>query len=215
MNIAIIGNGNMGSALARRIAAAGHRVVLAGRNDDKARSVAVSIGAGVSAAPLANLASGADIVIVATPYEEAAGALRAAGNVQGKIVIDITNPLTPDYMGLTVGFSSSAAERIAEAVPGARVVKAFNTLFAQVIGEGPDFGNGRRAAAFYAGDDAAAKATVRQLIESLGFEAIDAGPLVSARNLEPLAGLNIRLGYGLGRGTAIAPTFIEREAAAQ
>jgi 8-hydroxy-5-deazaflavin:NADPH oxidoreductase len=211
MNVAIIGTGNMGSALAKRIVAAGHKVTLAGRNADKARTVAAAVGA--TAAPLSNLASHADIVIVATPYEDSAGALRAAGDLKGKVVIDITNPLTPDYMGLTLGFSSSAAEQIAAAVPDAKVVKAFNTLFAQVIGEGPDFGKGRRAAAFYAGDDAQAKAAVRQLIESLGFEAIDAGPLVSARNLEPLAGLNIRLGYGLGRGTAIAPTFIEREIA--
>lgn len=210
MKIAIIGTGNMGTGLARPLAAAGHKVTLAGRDSAKTRKATATFG--VAANDIA-AASKADVIVLATPYAEAVNALQAAGNLNGKVVIDITNPLTPDYMELTIGFSSSAAEEIARAVPGARVVKAFNTVFAQVLQDGPDFGKGRRAAAFYVGDDANAKAVVKALIESIGFEAIDAGPLVSARNLEPLAALNIRLGYGLGRGTKIVPTFIERLAA--
>jgi 8-hydroxy-5-deazaflavin:NADPH oxidoreductase len=211
MNIAIIGPGNMGSGLARQFVAAGHKVTLAGRDLAKAQKAAAAVGA--KAAAVASAAQEADVIVVATPYGEAARALAAAGNLRGKVVIDITNPITTDYMGLTIGFTTSAAEEIAKVIPGARVVKAFNTVFAQVLNDGPDFGKDRRAAAFYAGDDSNAKATVKALIESTGFEAIDAGPLVSARNLEALASLNIRLGYGLGRGTQIAPTFIERAAA--
>ncbi|WP_223871850.1 NADPH-dependent F420 reductase [Candidatus Dactylopiibacterium carminicum] len=125
-------------------------------------------------------------------------------------MIDITNPLTADYMGLTLGYSSSAAEEIAKTVPGAHVVKAFNTVLAQVLAEGPAFGNGQTVPVFYAGDDAAAKQTVRTLIDSLGFTPVDAGGLQNARYLEPVAGLNIYFAYGAGHGTQIAPTWIHR-----
>ena len=208
MDIAIIGYGNMGSGLAKRLKAAGHRVTLSGRDFAKARVAAEKLG--VRAASLREAAAAANVVVIATPYGEAAAALASAGNLAGKIVVDITNPLTPDYMDLTLGHTTSAAEEIARVLPGVAVVKAFNTVFAQVLHEGPDFGAGQRAAAFYAGDDAAANATVRGLIEGMGFEAIDAGPLRNARYLEPLAELNIQLGYGLGRGTGIVPTFLSR-----
>ena len=126
------------------------------------------------------------------------------------MVIDITNPLTADYMGLTLGYSTSAAEEIARAVPEAEVVKAFNTLFAQVLSDGADFGNGQTASVFVASDSERAKQTARALAESMGFKTVDAGGLKNARYLEPLAGLNIYLGYGAGLGTSIAPTWIKR-----
>lgn len=126
------------------------------------------------------------------------------------MVLDITNPLTADFMGLTIGHDTSAAEEIAKAVPKADVVKGFNTLFAQVLGEGAEFANGQKAPTFVAADSERAKATARTLAESIGFDVIDAGPLKNARYLEPLAGLNIYLGYGAGKGTNIAPTWISR-----
>jgi predicted dinucleotide-binding enzyme len=132
------------------------------------------------------------------------------GDLKGTIVIDITNPLTADYMGLTLGYSTSAAEEIAQAVPGAEIVKGFNTVFAQVLAEGADFGNGRKVTVFVASDSARAKQTATALAESLGFDVVDAGGLKNARYLEPLAGLNIYLGYGAGLGTAIAPTWIRK-----
>jgi 8-hydroxy-5-deazaflavin:NADPH oxidoreductase len=106
--------------------------------------------------------------------------------------------------GLTVGFDSSAAEEIQKAVPGARVVKAFNTVFAQVLGGD---GASQNVQVFYAGDDDGAKQTVRTLIESAGFEAVDAGPLTNARYLEPMGMFNIYLGYMAGRGTSVAPRW--------
>ena len=96
---------------------------------------------------VAGAAAGADAVILATGYADAVDALQAVGDLKGKVVIDITNPLTADYMGLTIGHSTSAAEEIAKAVPGAEVVKAFNTVFAQVLAEGADFGNGQQGRA--------------------------------------------------------------------
>ena len=102
------------------------------------------------------------------------------GDVTGKTIVDISNPVTPDYSGLALGFRTSAAEEIQKAGPTAKVVKAFNTIFAQVLGAA---------------------------IESAGFEAVDAGPLANARYLEPVAWLNIYFGYMAGRGTNIAPAW--------
>ena len=141
---------------------------------------------------------------------DAVTALRSVGNLAGQVVIDITNPLTADYMGLTLGHATSAAEEIAKAVPGAEVVKAFNTVFAQVLGEGADFGNGRRVEVFVASDSERARQTARAIAESIGFAVVDAGPLKNARYLEPVAGLNIYLGYGAGLGTGIAPVWIRK-----
>jgi predicted dinucleotide-binding enzyme len=95
-------------------------------------------------------------------------------------------------------------------VPEAQVVKAFNTLFAQVLGAGADLGGGQKANVFYASDSVRASQTVKALAESMSFTTVDAGPLKNARYLEPLAGLNIYFGYGAGRGTNIAPAWIQK-----
>ena len=209
MKVTVIGAGNMGSAFVKQLTRAGHQVSITARNLDKARTVAAAYP-GAAAVDAGNAAAGADVVVLATGFEDAIAALRSVGNLQGTVVIDITNPLTADYMGLTLGHSTSASEEIAKAVPGAEVVKAFNTVFAPVLAEGADFGGGRKVSVFLASDSPAAKETARQLADSMGFETIDAGGLKNARYLEPLAGLNIYLGYGAGLGTSIAPTFIRK-----
>lgn len=204
MNISLIGTGNMGSALAKLISNAGYSLSLTGRDAAKGEQVAK----GVNATYKANaVAEGADVIILATGFGDAIGALKAAGDLTGKVVVDITNPLTADYMGLTLGYSTSAAEEIQKAFPSAKVVKAFNTVFAQVLGAGPQLSD-QTVPVFFAGDDADAKSVVKSLIEKLGFEAVDAGGLKNARYLEPLAGLNIYLGYGAGQGTSVAPKWI-------
>lgn len=208
MNLLLLGAGNMGSAFARQFSRAGHRVRIAARSLDKAQAAAATLP-GVTAVDAAGSAADADVVLVATPYEQAVAALGDAGSLDGKVVIDVTNPLTPDYMGLTIGHATSAAEQIAKAYPAAEVVKAFNTLFAQVIDGGAAFGE-RKAPVLVASDSPRAKGTAASLAESIGFEVIDAGGLVNARYLEPLAGLNIYLGYGAGLGTGIAPTWLRR-----
>lgn len=208
MKITVIGSGNMGTALVKQLTAAGHDVRVTGRNADKTRQLAAQFGA--SAVPAGTAAAGADVVFLATGYADAANALRAVTPRAGQVVVDITNPLTADYSGLALGHTTSAAEEIAKALPAVRVVKAFNTLFAQVLSDGPDFGNGRTAPVFVAADDEEAKETVSALARSLRFEVVDAGGLKNARYLEPLAGLNIYFGYGAGQGTSIAPTWIRR-----
>lgn len=209
MNITVIGAGNMGSAFVRQLTRAGHRVSVTARDAAKAARVAAE-HPGARAVPAAGAAEGADAVVLATGYGDAAAALRAAGDLAGKVVVDITNPLTPDYMGLTIGHGTSAAEEIAKAVPGADVVKAFNTVFASVLADGADFGDGRKVEVFVASDSERAKQTARAIAESIGFAVVDAGPLKNARYLEPVAGLNIYLGYGAGLGTGIAPVWIRK-----
>lgn len=204
MKVTLIGTGNMGSGLAKHVAKAGHALVITGRDATKAQALAQANRAIFKAA---NAAEGADVVILATAYGDAVTALRAAGDLTGKVVIDITNPLTADYMGLTIGHSTSAAEEIQKAFPKAKVIKAFNTVFAQVLSNGPKLA-GETVQVYFAGDDAGAKETVKALIQSTGFAAVDAGGLKNARYLEPLAGLNIYFGYGAGKGTSIAPTWI-------
>ena len=204
-NIGIIGAGNMGRAFATRLAAAGHDVSITATNPAHAEEAAAQAGANARAVRPDGISRNTDLLILAVAYADAADALRGAGDVAGKTIVDITNPVTPDYSGLALGFSTSAAEEIQKVVPTANVVKAFNTIFAQVLGGAPD---GTRAQVLYAGDDAGAKAAVRALIESVGFEAVDSGPLANARLLEPLGMLNIYIGYNAGRGTNIAPAWV-------
>lgn len=209
MKITVLGAGNMGAAFVKQLTRAGHQVSVASRDGAKAAQVAAA-NPGARAVPAAGSADSADVVVLATSFADAAAALQAAGDLNGKVVVDITNPLTADYMGLTIGHSSSAAEEIAKAVPGAEVVKAFNTLFAQVLAEGADFGGGQTLSVFVASDSERAKQSAVALATSMGFQVVDAGGLKNARYLEPLAGLNIYLGYGAGLGTVIAPAWIHR-----
>lgn len=126
------------------------------------------------------------------------------------MVIDITNLLTADYLGLTIGHSTSAAEEIAKAVPAAELIKAVNTVFAQVLAEGADLGSGQQVSVFLASDSERAKQAARKIAECMGFAVVDAGGLENARYLEPVAGLNIYLCYGAGLGPSIAPTWIRK-----
>jgi len=206
MQVLVIGAGNMGAGFVKQLALAGHTVRVTARDAAKAAALAAQYP-GVSAVPAAQAADGQDLVILATGYADAVAALQSVGTRDGQVVVDISNPLTPDYMGLTVGHSSSAAEHIAQAVAGAHVVKAFNTVLAQVLSQGARLADGSKVSVFYAGDNEAAKARVKTLAESLGFATVDAGGLKNARYLEPVAGLNIYFAYGAGRGTGIAPTW--------
>jgi 8-hydroxy-5-deazaflavin:NADPH oxidoreductase len=138
------------------------------------------------------------------PFDAALSVLepqRAA--LLGKTLVDVTNPITPDHRDLAFGHSDSGAERIARAFPEVHVVKAFNAVFAEVYQARTAQLGGRSISIFFAGDDAGSKQRVSGLIESLGFDPVDAGPLRNARFLEPLSLLNIQLGRVLGHGTAI------------
>lgn len=208
MKVTVIGAGNMGSAFVKQLTRAGHQVTVTARDSRKANQVAAA-NPGATAVATSGAAANADAVVLATGYADAIAALRSVGELNGKVVIDITNPLTDDYMGLTLGHSTSAGEEIAKAAPGAEVVKGFNTVFAPVLAEGAELG-GRKVSVFVASDSARAKETAVALAQSMGFETVDAGGLKNARYLEPLAGLNIYLGYGAGLGTSIAPSWLRK-----
>jgi NADPH-dependent F420 reductase len=190
MKIAVIGTGNVGSALGGAFARAGHEVTFAARDAAKATNAAASAGA--MAAGVVEAVESSDVIVLAIPY----GALDAVASeiapvIRGKVVIDVTNPLAPDYSGLANAGNQSAAEQVAAELPGARVVKAFNTQFSQVQAN-PAL-HGTRLDALYAADDDAAAETVAELAGSIGFRPVRVGPLTAARELEALAWLNIRL----------------------
>ena len=206
MSIAILGAGAMAKGLAALFAKAGYKVVVGARDVSKAQSRAASAGHGARGDSLAAAAKSADVIVLATPFAAAADILAAAGDLAGKTIVDISNPLTADYMGLTIGHSTSAGEEIQRLAPKAKVVKAFNTLFAQVLANGGRAA-GRPATVFVAGDDDAANGAVEAIARKAGFDVVQTGALKLARYLEPLAGLNIALGYGRGLGTDIAPTW--------
>lgn len=182
MDISIIGDGNVGSALARGLERAGHRVATTGHDPERARQLAQS----------------GEVVILAVPYDAVDDVASTIGHrADGKTVVDVTNAITPD-MKLAVGFTTSGAEELQKKLPGAKVVKAFNTDFADTMESGEV--KGEQLAAFVAGDDRQARETVLELAGDIGFDPVDAGPLENARLLEPLAMLNIQLAYKLGLG---------------
>ena len=185
MKISIIGDGNVGQALARGLTKSGHTVTTTGNDPARVRELAAS----------------GDVVFLAVPFgalDEVAANIGTAAD--GKPVVDVTNALSPKF-SLAVGFTTSGAEELQKKLPGSRVVKAFNTTFATNMDSGSV--KGEQLTAFVAADDAEAKATVQELARGIGFDAVDAGPLANARLLEPMAFLNIQMGFVLGLGTEI------------
>ncbi|MBI2583920.1 MAG: NADPH-dependent F420 reductase [Candidatus Aenigmarchaeota archaeon] len=198
MKLSFIGCGNMGGALARRLAGAGHEVMVSARHEDKAKAKAEECGKNSKAGSVPEAVAFGDVIFLAVPYGEISSAIKSAGDLKGKVLVDITNALTPDFSGLAIGFTDSAAEQVARLAPVAKVVKAFNTVFAQVVAN-PKFAEGKPSA-FVASDHADAKEKVMRLASDIGFESLDAGPLKNARLLEPLGMMNIFLGYVQGLG---------------
>lgn len=191
MKVAIIGTGNVGKALGGTLTRAGHEVTLAAQDVEKTREVAAAVGASASAG-IADAARDADVVVLAVPYgslEDVAGSLGSAAD--DTVVVDVTNPLTPDYSGLATAGGPSAAEQLAEMLPKARVVKAFNTLLGSVQADPAALG--RTVDGLFATDDDEARDTVTELLGSAGFRPVDAGALDAARQLEALAFLNIKM----------------------
>lgn len=210
MKIGIIGTGNVGSALGKRWAASGHRVLYGSRDpqSEKIRELVLASGANARSATIRGAVEDSDIIVLATPWDATAQVVQSITNWQNKIIVDTTNPLNPGLQGLAVGHSTSAAEQIAGWAPEAHVVKAFNCTGANNMAD-PNYG-GAAAAMFICGDDAAAKTTVLGLAQELGFDPVDAGPLSMARELEPLAMLWIKLAYVQGLGRNIAFKLLKR-----
>ena len=201
--IAIIGYGSQGHAHALNLKDSGCNVIVGLYEGSKSKAKAEAQGLKVY--PTAQAAKMADIIILATPFPFAAQTLKAAGDLSKKIIIDISNPITPDFQGLTVGLTTSAAEEIQKLAPQAKVVKAFNTIFPQLLPN--EAREDKTLQVFIAADDAEAKTEVSALVKSLGFDAVDAGPLSNSRFIEPIGEMNIHFGYFLGWGPVSAPMW--------
>ncbi len=183
--IGIIGSGNVGTALKRGLEGGGYEVKNAGHDPKDMQSIA----------------AWGEVLILAIPYGAIDDALRVIGDaVQGKVLLDVTNALTPDFQ-LALGCTTSAAEELQKKAPKAKVVKAFNTVFAPNMSTGKV--KSEKLTLFVAGDDVAAKKLVLSAGRDIGFDPVDAGPLMNARWMETLGYFNIQLGYTLKMGTEI------------
>jgi predicted dinucleotide-binding enzyme len=179
--IGIIGNGNVGSALKRGFDRAGYATQAVGREPQKVRETA----------------AWADVVVLAVPFGERQNAVREMGDgLRGKILVDATNPIGP--AGPQVDVQRSGAEELQAMAQGSRVVKAFNTVFAQTMDSGRV--EGTPITILTSGNDEAARRTTGELARAIGFDVLDAGPLENSRWLEALAILNINLAYSVGHG---------------
>ncbi|HZD43754.1 MAG TPA: NADPH-dependent F420 reductase [Methanomicrobiales archaeon] len=186
MKIAIIGKGHVGTALGSGLTRAGHEIRYGHRDPGE---------------PVHDAAEWGDVIVLAIPYPAIPDAALTIGSAaDGKLLIDVTNAL--DRNGnLAIGCTTSAAEELQKMLPRAHVIKAFNTVFAPNQTSGKL--GGEDLTAFIAGDDERSKETAMRLARDIGFDPVDAGPLKSARYLEPMALLLIELGYGLKMGTGI------------
>lgn len=204
MHIAIIGAGHVGQALGKSWAKRGHDVVYGVRNPGDAKYAALKT------ASVADAARAADAILLATPWPATEAALTAAGDLSGKLVLDATNPLSmgPDGMSLGIGHTTSGGEMIAAWVKNAAVFKTLNTTgYNNMENSG---GYALKPVMFFAGDDQAKRATVAALLSDLGFDPVDAGPLVAARLLEPYAMLWIDLAMKRGQGRDFAFALLRR-----
>jgi 8-hydroxy-5-deazaflavin:NADPH oxidoreductase len=195
MNIGIIGAGNMGSGLGRLWAEQGHALMFSySRDASKLEKIAQSIGSNASVGTPTEAVQFSDVVILAVPYGAVEDALKAAGDLEGKILFSIVNALLPDMSGMAVGTTTSAAEEIAKLTPGARVVEAL-PVFAEVLNSPSRRFGDHQATVFYTGDDESAKQVVADLLREIDVESIDAGALKNSRYVEPAMMLLIQLAY--------------------
>lgn len=189
MKVTIIGSGNVGKGLAQAAVKAGHEVTITSRNPEHYSEAAKSAGA--RAASIDKAMAGADIVVLAVPFNEAVAVTTEIGSgLAGKVVVDPTNRVDPANPGAVLD-GSSVGEKLQSALPDSRVVKALNTVLAANYAHPGK--NGEALDGYVAGDDAAAKAKVLDLLASIGFRPIDVGGLAMARVLEGMALLNISL----------------------
>ena len=212
MNITIVGPGKLGSGLAKLWTRKGHGVSLTfSRDPVKLEAIAKELGPLAHAGSLEEAVARSEVVVFTTKWALVPEALAQAGSLEGKIVLDCTNTMTPRKTAEGLAELRSCAEVLAQMAPGARVIKTFNQAFQQLLHSESRLFAGQKPTMFYCGDDAAAKAIAARLIEDTDFEAVDAGPLENARLVEAYALLVIRLGHTLGLGTDIAMKLMRRE----
>lgn len=211
MQIAIIGTGNVGSAIARGLKGRGHVVTLGVREASRPDIVALAKEVGARLTDPQEAAQSAEVVVLALPWDKAESAVRALGDLTGRIVIDCMNPLAmiDGVLSLAIGHTTSGAEQVQAWLPAARVVKTLNQVGAEIMQDNANLPH--RPVQFMAGNDPDAKIKVAILLADLGFEPLDAGDLVRARILEPFAMVWINQAILRGKGrhwalAAVSPT---------
>lgn len=206
MNIAIIGAGNVGSALGINWASKGHRIIFGvpDPSSDKYETLKEQVAANAAFVTPEEAAKQASIIFLATPWQVTESAVKSLGNLTGKTLVDCTNPLVMTEAGLQLdrGFDTSGAETVQQWAVGANVIKSLNQVGAEIMQDPSGFAH--KPVMFVAGDDTDAKTLTIKLVGDLGFEALDAGPLKQARILEPfgMTWINQALFRGHGRNWA-------------
>lgn len=200
MKIAIIGAGNIATGLGKFWASKGHELFFSySRDAEKLKKTAQSVSPKAQTGTPAQAVAFADVVVLAVPYAAVPDAIKAAGSLKGKLIFSCVNALKADNSGLAVGTTSSAAEEIAKLAPDARVVEGL-PAFAEVLHSSSRLISGQQATVFVSGDDADGKKVVTKLLNECELEVVDAGPLWSARYVEPAMMLLVNLAYAQGLG---------------
>ena len=209
MRIGILGSGLMGGKLGTIFARAGHQVVFSyARSEQKLKKLARDAKGNARAGTPREAAADADAVLLAVHWLRMEDVLDQAGDLSGKVIVSCSLPMNAGDTGLVVAHTSSGAEELAKRIPKARVVSAFNTVPSEVL-----FGvfEARRRATrpglVYCGDDKSARAVAAELIQDVGFDPVDAGPLRIARYTEPFALLVAQLAYEGKGGPELAYRF--------
>lgn len=190
MRIGIIGTGNMGRSIGQFLGKAGHEIFYGSSDAGRAQEAAARQTSAVGGGSYREAFDHGEALVLSTSWRRTEAAVRAVDDFGGKVLVDSTNPEGAD--GLVVGHTTSGAERIAEWAKNARIVKAFNHVYGDLLVHGA-IENSDAPTLFYCGDDAEAKAVVAGLIEGAGFHGVDSGPLATARYLEPLSMLMVSL----------------------
>jgi predicted dinucleotide-binding enzyme len=212
MKIGIIGSGSVGTGLTRRLLPHGHSVMLSFSRDPKTLKEA-SAALGVRMGTVAEAVRFGDIIVLAIPWVATADALQQVTEpAPGKILWDCTNTLKPDLSGLLIGTNTSGGEEVAKLAPWARVVKAIPP-FAELLHSAGMMIDGNPSAVFVCGDDPGARSAVSELVDQIGAQPVDAGPLTMARYTEPAWMLLVQLAYKQGRGARIGLSFLEETSA--
>lgn len=195
MDVTIIGTGNMARGVGSRVLAGGHNLTVLGKDASKAEEAANELDGDVQTGVSGDVDLSGDVVVLAVYYPDARTAVEEyAEQLDGKTVVDITNPVNESFDALVVPPDSSATAELAQLAPGAKLVKAFNTTFANTL-------KGDQALdVFIAGDDEEAKNAVSQLVKDGGLNPIDAGGLQRARELEAAGLLHMSVQGTLGTG---------------
>ena len=201
MNIGIIGSGNMGANMGKVWARKGHKVLFSfTKVPQKLEAVAEAAGPNARCGKPAEAVAHGDVILLAVPWAAVAQAMKEAGPLQSKVLFSCGNCVKTDFSRLEGGTTNSAALEIAKLAPGAKVVEAIPPM-AQILAADSHRLAGQQISTFLCGDDAEAKQSVARLLQDLDLEPVDAGPLTSARYIEPAGMLVVYLGYGMGLGT--------------